>query len=94
MYQSGMSMKAVARKLKLPDHTYVSRWVRAYQKNGAVGLESRRGQIGSIYLGKASSRSPELKIKWLEAEVALLKKKAAWERGCARRNACFPLSEN
>lgn len=89
-----MSMKAVARKLKLPDHTYVSRWVRTYQKSGKPGLDSKRGQMGSINLAKASSRSPELKIKWLEAEVALLKKIAAWERGCARRSACSPLSEN
>lgn len=94
MYQSGMSMKAIARDLKLIDHTYVRRWIRAYQKSGKAGLENRRGQMGRLNLGKASSRNPELKIKWLEAEVALLKKIAAWERGCARRGSCSPLSKN
>lgn len=94
MYQSGMGMNTVARELQLIDHTYVRRWIRAYQKSGTTGLESKRGQRGSINLGKARSQSPELKIKWLEAEVALLKKIAAWERGCARRGSCSPLSEN
>lgn len=87
-------MKAVARDLQLIDHTYVRRWVRAYQKSGKAGLDGRRGQRGGINLGKARSQSPELKIKWLEAEVALLKKIMAWERGCARRSSYSPLSKS
>jgi transposase-like protein len=95
MYQSGMSMRETAQKLGLSDHSYVRRWVKAYKNNGQTGLENHRtGQIGRINLGIANSKNPELKIKWLEAEVALLKKIAAWERGCARRSSCFPLSEN
>jgi hypothetical protein len=94
MYESGMSMRDVARSLNLVNHSYVCRRVRSYQKSGTAGLERKHSPMGSINLGIASSRNPELKIKWLEAEVALLKKIVAWERGCARRGSCSPLSEN
>jgi transposase len=95
MYQSGMSMREVAAKLELPDHSYVRRWVHAYRRDGSAGLGNRRsGERGRINLGKTSSKKPELKIKWLEAEVALLKKITAWERGYARRRSYSPLSEN
>ena len=87
-------MRDVARNLKLPDHSYVRRWVKAFEESGAAGLERKRSPMSGINLGIASSRNPELKIKWLEAEVALLKKTAAWERGCARRGSCSALSEN
>ena len=95
MYQSGMSMREVAETLGLLDHSYVRRWVHAYRREGSAGLGKRRsGERGRINLGKTSSKNPELKIKWLEAEVSLLKKVSVWERGCARRKSCFPLSEN
>jgi transposase len=95
MYQSGMSMREVAKRLDLPDHSYIRRWVHDYRSDGAAGLGNRRsGERGRINLGKTNSKNPELKIKWLEAEVALLKKIVAWERGCARRRSYSPLSGN
>lgn len=94
MYLSGMSKKAITRELGLCSNSYIRRWVKTYQESGWSGLESRRGQGGAVTLGKMSSRNPELKIKWLEAEVSLLKKIAAWQRGSARRRYCFPSSEN
>lgn len=89
-----MGMNEVARELGLPNHWYVCRWVRAFQERGWAGLEDRRGRNSGIHLGVARSQKPELRIKWLEAEVALLKKIAAWERGNARKRYDFPLSGN
>lgn len=93
MHLSGLGIREVARELGLPAW-YVCRWVRAYEAKGHAGLTDQRGRNSGIHLGVASSRKPELRIKWLEAEVALLKKLALWERGNARKRYGFPLSEN
>jgi transposase len=94
MYLAGQGMREIARELGLPDHKYICRWVKAYQEKGWPGLETQRGRNAGVHLGVIRSRKPELRIKWLEAEVALLKKIAAWERRNARKNYSFPLSEN
>lgn len=94
MHLSGKGIREVARELGLPSHDYLCRWVRAYEKKGQAGLEDHRGRNSGIRLGVLSSQKPELRIKWLEAEVALLKKIAAWERGNARRRYGFHSSKN
>lgn len=94
MHLAGKAMREVARELGLPDHWIVCRWVKTFYKKGWAGLEDQRGRNGGIHLGVSSSRKPELRIKWLEAEVALLKKLAAWGRRNARKKYGFPLSEN
>jgi transposase-like protein len=95
MYESGMSMREVAKQLGLYDHAYIRRWVRNFRENGQVARQARlNGERGRINLGKASAKKPELRIKWLEAEVAYLKKAIAWERGRAQRKSDGPLSKN
>ena len=88
-------MREVAKQLGLPDHSYVRRWVRGSREKGQAGRKTGvLGERGRINLGRASSKKPELKIKWLEAEVAYLKKLVVWERGHAPRKSVGPLSEN
>jgi hypothetical protein len=94
MHLAGQGMREIARELGLPDHKYVCRWVKAYQDKGWDGLKTQRGRNAGIHLGVISSRKAELRIKWLEAEVALLKKITAWERRDVRKKYCSPLSEN
>jgi transposase len=94
MYLSGMSKLGVTRELGLPNDSYVRRWIKAYEYRGWEGLSDHRGRgrQGAINLGKTRSQKPELKIKWIEAEIDMLKKIQAWERRYVRRRYCFPLS--
>jgi hypothetical protein len=71
VHLSGKEMREIAKELGLPNHWYVSRWVRAFEEKGPKGLEDHRGKHMGIAIGKFSSKKPELRIKWLEAEVAL-----------------------
>lgn len=94
MHLAGKATREVARDLGLPGHDYVCRWVKLFKEKGRAGLEDQRGRRGGINLGAARSKRSDLRIKWLEAEVALLKKLVAWERRNARKRQDFSSSES
>ncbi|EJL24696.1 helix-turn-helix domain-containing protein [Brevibacillus sp. BC25] len=73
--KTGMGYRRCGKELGI-DPTMLRRWVNHFQKEGIAGLEEKRGKVRGIGVGRPKIRpeDPEVKIKRLEAENALLKK--------------------
>ncbi|TCP57998.1 helix-turn-helix protein [Tumebacillus sp. BK434] len=89
MYKKGqIGYKAIAKLLGIPSHTMVQLWVRNFDKYGMVGLEERRGKAKSPHKGRPKTKfaTVEEEVKALRAEVALLKKMRALQKGDEKEN--------
>ncbi|WP_368653706.1 transposase [Ornithinibacillus sp. 4-3] len=73
--KDGMGYNTIAREMKI-DKNQVRRWVNHFKAEGTKGLEEKRGKARGAGQGRprALPESPEEKIKYLEAEVEMLKK--------------------
>lgn len=73
--KDGMGYKTVAKELGI-DPSVVRRWVGHFEAEGLAGLEEKRGKAKGPGIGRPRTKpeDPDVKIKRLEAENALLKK--------------------
>ncbi|SDW57511.1 Transposase and inactivated derivatives [Marininema mesophilum] len=67
-------LKSIAKELGLPSHTYVKRWVKAFQEKGEEGLKDHRGKSSNKKRRSPQAKSMEEENLQLRAENEYLKK--------------------